>query len=161
MAKDIFDDGKQQSDAGDNRIAALKAQIAAQEKSINALQDSLKAMMDRMSSMQQQPQQLVLQKEPSLSDRSNERSAQQREAERQRLLELLDGPKQWYVSVEGEPRMGRQVGAADEANAEVKYRKHMGIRGITDANKAIRVEPFDASAHDSLIPSEIHDRLAA
>lgn len=78
-----------------------------------------------------------------------------------KAVETIDGPKQWYVSVEGEPRMGRQVGAADEANAEVKYRKHMGIRGITDANKAIRVEPFDASAHDSLIPSEIHDRLAA
>lgn len=57
--------------------------------------------------------------------------------------ELADGPKQFVVSMAGEPRMTRQVGAHSKAEADGKWRQYFGVTGA-DSKKVITVEEMPA-----------------
>lgn len=73
--------------------------------------------------------------------------------------DLADGPRKWLVSIPGEPMMVRKVGASDEANAEVKFRKYHGILAIVDPAKGIMVKSFARNDED-VLPGRIKDALA-
>lgn len=73
--------------------------------------------------------------------------------------ELVDGPRKFLVSIPGEPMMLRKVGAPDEANAEIKFRKYHGILAIVDPLKGIVVKSF-AKADEESLPTPVKDALS-
>lgn len=65
------------------------------------------------------------------------------------LATLREGPHQFNVNMDGEPRMNEVVGAVDELHAEAKFRAYYGIRAVLDPDKKInvgRIEKVAATA---------------
>ncbi len=74
-------------------------------------------------------------------ERLNERRLQMQQVQEQNEAALQDGAKQYRVSIEGEPRMVRMVGAGNAHEAQAKYLAYFGIRST--GTKPVDVEPCD------------------
>jgi len=63
----------------------------------------------------------------------------------QKEVELLEGDRKFNCWIDGENRMRKVVGAANEVYAKAKFQEYFGITAIANPKKQIQCSPFEAA----------------